>query len=139
MKFAALIAALTALSLSTTGCGTSHERSTAALRGANFAITRARAASLLVRFFPTTRGTRRCLIPGAFGQQIHGTCRVTVSTGMLGPTVVTFTETWPGRVFRYAGSGLRTHHHSWRFDVEGPRGRVISVKEFGDFPPQFVQ
>lgn len=144
MKSLACLAALAAITLAASGCAGSRSTSTAppAKHAAppDFAVTRVQAAWPMLGMFPRTPGggTRRCSIPGPgiSLRPIPAICRTTVSTGNLGPTVVTFTESWPGRLFRYAGSGLRRHHHSWRFDVQGARGRVILVKEFGDFPPQ---
>lgn len=145
MKVFFSIASLAAVVLVGSGCAGSHTTSapptSTQKTRADFAVARVQAGWPLVRVFPRASGAAsRCVIPGpGISRGIPATCRTTISTGAIGPTVVTFTESWPGRLFRYSGSGLRTHHHSWRFDVEGSRGRVILVKQFGDFPPQSAE
>lgn len=70
---------------------------------------------------------------------IKATCRTTTGAGALGPEVVTFTETWQGTSFRFSGSTRGTQHHSWRFVLSSPHGRVTLVGERGNFPPQSTQ
>lgn len=145
-----LPAALATVALAASGCAGSHpastptttsSRSTTTASASDPAIARVQASWPIMRVFPDIPGaTGRCLLPGpGMSRGIRATCRTAVSTGAAGPEVVTFTETWPWKAFRLSGSPHRTQRHSWRFVVEGPRGRVILVGQHGDFPPQSAE
>ena len=148
VKCLALLTALAAVALAASGCAGSHHASTpttsggaTVASGADPAIASVQASWPILRIFPKTPSTNNhCLLPGpGESRGIKGTCRTATSVGGLGPEVVTFTEIWPGTSFRLSGSTRGTQHHSWRFVVSSPGGRVTLVGEHGNFPPQSTQ
>jgi hypothetical protein len=90
------------------------------------------------RYFPHSVGTARCSIPFVF-RTVRGTCstRVVARPGNSGQVLVTFAERWPWREFHYARTPRRTLHHAWIFDLL-PGGKVVFVRQTGDFPPNFA-
>ena len=143
----ALLSALAIVALAASGCAGSHRASTPTTSGsasiasrADPAIARVQASWPILRVFPRTPGTSsQCLLPGPGLRGIKATCQTSTSVGALGPEVVTFTETWRGTSFRLSGSTRGAQHHSWRFLLSSPRGRVTLVGEHGNFPPQSTQ
>jgi hypothetical protein len=93
-----------------------------------------REASTL-RYFPHQDGSGRCAIPFVF-RTVEGTCttRVVARPGDSGRAQVNFSERWPWREFHYSGTPRGTLHHHWVFDLL-PSGKVIFVRQTGDFPP----
>ena len=87
------------------------------------------------RYFPHHAGTGPCAIPFVF-RRIEGTCttRVAARAGFGGQVLVNFSERWPWREFHYSGTPRRRLHHHWVFDVL-PSGKVVLVRQTGDFPP----
>lgn len=140
-----------AVVVAASGCAGSHRAGTppaptsasSAAPTTNFAVRRVQAAWPILRVFPTTPGTTsRCSLPGPGldPRGIPARCRTTLRTRASGPQVVTFTESWPARFFRPMGmSRHRTLHHSWRFDVEGPHGRIVLVRQTGAGAPQSAE
>ena len=131
--------ALVLLGGSTTGChgSTARPRATDAVA----AVLASRAGEGF-GFFPHHAGRRRCRIPeGGPGRKpgISGVCttNVRVLPGHSGQTAVVFVQTWPWRLFHYAGSVRRRQRHAWTF-VVFPGGKTKVLRQGGDFPPQFV-
>jgi hypothetical protein len=91
------------------------------------------------RYFPHYVGTARCTIPFAMTRGIKGTCssRVSPRRGYSGQTTVTLYERWPWHAFHHSGTPRRTLHHRWVFVVL-PSGKVIFVRQGGDFAPNFA-
>jgi hypothetical protein len=91
------------------------------------------------RYFPHQNGSSRCAIPFVF-RSIDGTCTTRVATrpGYSGQTFVNFSERWPWRRFHYSGTPRRRLSHHWVFDLL-PSGRVVFVRQTGDFPPNYAR
>lgn len=93
-------------------------------------------------FFPHHVGRARCAIPegGLVLRRVRGVCatRVLPRRGFSGQIVVDLTQTWPWRLFHYAGKPRRRQIHVWRFLVL-PSARVRVLAQGGDFPPEWVR
>jgi hypothetical protein len=131
--------ALLALAWLVVGCHGAHHYVTSK----STAVARVFDSGRAFGFFPHQVGAGRCRIPsgGPARLRISGTCSTQVSfrAGRFsGRPVVVFTETWPWRSFHNAGSPFRAQHHSWSF-VVSPSGKVRTLGDTGDFPPQYAR
>jgi hypothetical protein len=97
-----------------------------------------REASTL-RYFPHQDSSSHCAIPLVF-RSVEGTCttRVAPRRGYSGQIFVNLSEQWPWRKFHYSGTPRRTLHHHWVFDLL-PSGKVVFVRQTGDFPPNYAR
>jgi hypothetical protein len=137
---------LAVVSLAVSGCASGHRAGApvTSMKGSDATpavaspIALVRASWPIMRVFPSKSGaTRRCLLPGpGISRGIKATCRTTFGLGAVGSQRVTFTETWPARLFRTSGSPKGTRSHSWQFAVDLTTGKVRLVVQHGDFPPQ---
>jgi hypothetical protein len=91
------------------------------------------------RYFPHHAGSARCTIPFVF-RTVEGTCttRVAVRPSFNGQTFVNLSERWPWRKFHYSDTPRRRLHHHWVFDLL-PSGKVVLVRQAGDFPPNLAR
>ncbi len=80
------------------------------------------------RLFPGNVGVRECTIPtgGTSRERLPGVCAISAKGAWPSP-ILGFRETW-------TGPGGRTRRHTWRIVFDN--GRVISVSESGQLPPQ---
>jgi hypothetical protein len=142
---------LGSLSLVTTGCGSgtaghANARGLSAPKSANRELAVARAAIIAARatsprlfsIFPSTIGTRSCLIPdGGLSRpvpfEVRGTCstRLRVEPGFSGRTTVSFTEAWGER---RVGHSPRTQ--TWQV-IEAANLKPVARHSLGVTPPQF--
>lgn len=142
----AMLGAGCAIALS--GCGNAERRPLHAWVSSpsvaiKHAIARVKASPLAVGFvdLPDADEAVPCVIHGGGpppGLRIEGTCRsqVTFTNGRRIAAVVAFTELWPWKSFHAGGSPNREQHHTWRFAILSPVGRVKRLGDGGDFPPQ---
>ena len=89
--------------------------------------------------FPRTATVSACRIPegGPVVRYVYGECFTGVDLSGRNAVVV-YRQLWDGRDFRGRGSPARPDlEHVWEVTVS-PAGRVLSVRNFGAHPPQFV-
>lgn len=86
-------------------------------------------------YFPRRSGAASCGIPFVF-RRIEGTCSVRVAPrrGFSGQVLVNLAERWPWHAFHYSGTPRGPLHHHWVFDLL-PSGKVVFLRQAGDFPP----
>jgi hypothetical protein len=90
------------------------------------------------QYFPHRVGTARCTIPFGMTRGVKARCssRAFVRDPNSGQVFVNFSEHWAWRAFHYSGTPRRRLHHRWVFDLL-PSGKVVFVRQAGDFPPNF--
>jgi hypothetical protein len=59
---------------------------------------------------------------------------VAARPGNSGQIFVNLSERWPWKAFHYEGTPRGPLHHHWVFDLL-PSGKVVLVRQLGDFPP----
>ena len=132
------------LVLGGSGCTSHHARRALRPGSAAVAISKVLASEQGGPFgsFPRHPGSESCLVDegGLALRKIHAQCSTPVvfPPGRGGQALVSLTQTWPWRLFHYAGSAKRPQRHSWRFTLLAT-GRVIADGSSGDFPPQWAR